>query len=152
SAKNSAAPVSASNGFPAGGAERILRWVVKLSRSLRISGRSRRISAVPELAGFQWHSCGKWHDRLPLDYGYSAPYHRSEAWRNNPGSLHERGAMRHKAAGPLRARLDRDSDHWRRQPFPLEKDSEQGISRRNTSKIELVLTNRVEFTPERDKE
>lgn len=33
---------------------------------------------MAELEGFQCHTCGKWHEGLPLDYAYDAPYYWSE--------------------------------------------------------------------------
>lgn len=33
---------------------------------------------MPSLDGFQCHTCGKWHDGLPLDYGYNRPDYWSE--------------------------------------------------------------------------
>lgn len=42
---------------------------------------------MPDLEGFQCRTCGQWHDGLPLDYAYSAPYYWSESLRENPDSF-----------------------------------------------------------------
>lgn len=39
------------------------------------------------LEGFQCHTCGKWHDGLPLDYGYDAPHYWSENLRSDADSF-----------------------------------------------------------------
>src|SRR5215831_4113044 len=43
--------------------------------------------SVRTLDGFQCRTCGKWHDGLPLDYGYSAPHYWFESLRNKPDSF-----------------------------------------------------------------
>jgi len=42
---------------------------------------------MPELEGFQCHTCGKWHEGFPLDYGYDAPHYWSESLRTNADSF-----------------------------------------------------------------
>jgi hypothetical protein len=42
---------------------------------------------VAELEGFQCHTCGKWHQGLPLDYAYDAPYYWSESLRADGDSF-----------------------------------------------------------------
>ena len=39
------------------------------------------------LEGFQCHTCGKWHEGLPLDYAYDAPGYWSESLRSNADSF-----------------------------------------------------------------
>lgn len=45
------------------------------------------MATVPELEGFQCHTCGKWHEGVPLDYAYDAPYYWSEPLRADAGSV-----------------------------------------------------------------
>ena len=42
---------------------------------------------MQDLEGFRCHTCGEWHDGLPLDYAYSAPDYWSESLRDNPDSF-----------------------------------------------------------------
>ena len=42
------------------------------------------MTAVPELEGFQCRTCGKWHEGLPRDYAYDAPYYWSESLKADP--------------------------------------------------------------------
>ncbi|MBZ5681333.1 MAG: DUF2199 domain-containing protein [Acidobacteriia bacterium] len=42
---------------------------------------------MPELEGFQCHTCGKWHEGLPLDYAYDAPDYWSESLRSDADSF-----------------------------------------------------------------
>jgi hypothetical protein len=42
---------------------------------------------MTELEGFTCHVCGKWHDGLPLDYGYDAPQYWSEKFKTSPNSF-----------------------------------------------------------------
>jgi hypothetical protein len=46
-----------------------------------------KITIVPELEGFQCHTCGKWHEGLPLDYGYDAPHYWSSILKADPDSF-----------------------------------------------------------------
>jgi hypothetical protein len=39
------------------------------------------------LEGFECHLCGGWHEGLPLDYAYDAPYHWSENLRSDADSF-----------------------------------------------------------------
>lgn len=38
---------------------------------------------MTELEGFQCHTCGKWHDGLPVDYAYDAPFYWSESLKTD---------------------------------------------------------------------
>jgi hypothetical protein len=42
---------------------------------------------MAELEGFRCHTCGKWHEGLPLDYAYDAPYYWSEGLRSDADSF-----------------------------------------------------------------
>jgi hypothetical protein len=42
---------------------------------------------VADLEGFQCHTCGKWHQGLPLDYAYDTPYYWSENLRSDADSF-----------------------------------------------------------------
>jgi len=42
---------------------------------------------VADLEGFRCHTCGKWHEGLPLDYAYDAPYYWSESLRADADSF-----------------------------------------------------------------
>ncbi len=42
---------------------------------------------MAELEGFQCQTCGKWHEGLPLDYGYNAPHYWSESLRSDADSF-----------------------------------------------------------------
>lgn len=33
---------------------------------------------MSKLEGFQCHTCGKWHEGLPLNYAFDAPYYWSD--------------------------------------------------------------------------
>ncbi len=42
---------------------------------------------VAGLEGFQCHTCGKWHEGLPLVYAYDAPFYWSEGLRSDTDSF-----------------------------------------------------------------
>jgi hypothetical protein len=42
---------------------------------------------VAELEGFRCHTCGKWHEGLPLDYAYDAPAYWSDNLQSEPDSF-----------------------------------------------------------------
>jgi hypothetical protein len=39
------------------------------------------------LEGFRCHTCGKWHEGLPLDYAYDAPHYWSDDLKSDPDSF-----------------------------------------------------------------
>ena len=43
-----------------------------------------KITIVSDLEGFQCRTCGKWHEGLPLDYAYDAPYYWSDSLKSDP--------------------------------------------------------------------
>jgi hypothetical protein len=47
----------------------------------------RKYPLVTGLEGFQCHTCGKWHEGLPLDYAYDAPYYWSDTLKSDTDSL-----------------------------------------------------------------